>query len=87
MVIHMTNYFCNKCGKLFIIFNFNSDMNIRYSNQFHFLPIKFRYGSKHDMKKGRVIICEKCLISFIESFKIPLKLEDYILKLRKYRKG
>ena len=66
---------CNKCGKINFYTNDIID-NMIQRNLMHKFIIEFGFGSKFDMSQCKFLLCEDCLVKIIESFKVPIILEE-----------
>lgn len=58
---------CNKCGKQY---DAEQDLNGWGADKFQNLSFSFGYGSPYDCSILNFDLCEECLFTFIESFKV-----------------
>jgi protein-arginine kinase activator protein McsA len=67
---------CNKCGKTY---NLNEECLEEWQADFmKNFKVSFGYGSIRDGQQIEFDICEECLFEFVETFKIPVSIENWL---------
>lgn len=72
----MKQLVCNKCGKITVLHDLSPLSMVEY-NKHHRFNFQFGYGSKYDLLSGKMIICENCLLEWLDSFAVEVEPEAY----------